>query len=291
MKGAVAMFAAMHSWSFRDRFKSDPAFTIFNCLDLTAEMGFTAIEIMAGKAGTPAGDLGSDDPAHLAKVMAHSAKRGIKVLCLSTYNDFAFVANEEWRLANIAYIKEWLAIAGSLGVPNIRMLTGYYNDKAPREKLEQLTREGIIECLPHAERAGVNMAIENHNSIFMQADEILELINSLGSKRLTACPDPSNWAGKEYWEPGAPREIKEKVIAGTAKLAPKATQSHLKIKGAPVDGKLIGHGDDLLTLLRSYRDANYTGGIAFESIGEGDLLAPLASAREVVESAIRTVEK
>ena len=283
------MFAAMHSWSFRDTFKNDPAFTIFNCLDATAAMGFTGIEIMAGAAGNPGGDLGSSAPAHLEKVMRHAAKCGVKVLSLSTYNDFAFVANEEWRLANIAYIKEWLGIAGSLGVPNIRMLTGYYNDKAPREKLEHLTREGIVECIPFAERAGVNMAIENHNSIFVEADDILNLINSLGSKRLTACPDPSNWVGGAFWEPNAPRELIGKVLASAATLAPKMTQSHLKIKGAPVGGKLAGFGDDLVPLLRSYHNAGYTGGIAFESIGDGDLLAPLTAAREVVEAAIRTL--
>ena len=285
------MFPALHSWSFRDRFKSDPAFTIFDCLNATAEMGFTGIEIMAGMAGSPAGDLGSDDPAHLQKVMKHAAKRGVKVLCLSTYNDFAFVANEEWRLANIAYVKRWLGIAGDLGVPNIRMLTGYYNDAAPREKLEQLTREGIVECLPHAERAGVNMALENHNTIFLQAAEIMSLIAELGSPRLTTCPDPSNWVGAEYWEPRAPRAVKETVLRSTATVAPRATQSHLKIKGTPVDGKLAGHGDDLLPLLRCYHDAGYRGGIAFESIGDGDLLAPLTTAREVVEAAIRTLEK
>jgi sugar phosphate isomerase/epimerase len=138
------MFAAMHSWSFRDRFKADPTFTIFDCIDATRDMGFTGIEIMAGMAGSPPEHLGSDDPVHLGKVMKHAEKRGVKVLSLATYNDFAFVANEEWRLANIAYIKRWLGIAGKLGVPNIRMLSGYYNDKAPRERLEQLTREGII---------------------------------------------------------------------------------------------------------------------------------------------------
>jgi sugar phosphate isomerase/epimerase len=284
------MIAAMHSWSFRDRF-NDPEFTIFDCLDATAEMGFTGIEIMAGMAGKPAEHLGSDDPAHLEKVMKHAARRGVRVLSLATYNDFAFVANEEWRLANIAYIKRWLGVAGALGVPNIRMLTGYYNDKAPRERLEHLTREGIIECIPHAEKANVNMAIENHNSIFVQADEILGLIKELGSPRLTACPDPSNWGGNEFWGDNAPREIREHVFNSAAKLAAKATQSHLKIKGAPVDGKPAGFGDELERLLRSYKKAGYDGALAFESIGEGDLLAPLPKAREVVEATIRKIEK
>jgi hypothetical protein len=285
------MFAAMHSWSFRDRFAKDPAFTIFDCLDATAEMGFTGIEIMAGRAGAPAEHLGSDQPAHLEKVVRHAEKRGVKILSLATYNDFAFVANEEWRLANIAYIQRWLGIAGSMGVPNIRMLTGYYNDKAPRERLEQLTRDGIRDCVPHAEAAGVNMAIENHNSIFVEAGEILALIDEIGSPRLTACPDPSNWGGKEFWEAGCSDAVRERVFGNAAKLAGRATQSHLKIKGEPVNGKLAGFGDGLLRLLRSYQQAGYRGGMAFESIGEGDLLAPLVKAREVVEAAIRCVEK
>jgi sugar phosphate isomerase/epimerase len=285
------MFAAMHSWSFCDRFKNDPDFTIFNCLDATAEMGFTAIEIMAGQAGTPAGHLGSDAPTHLENVMKHARKCGVAVLSFATYNDFAFVANEEWRLDNIAYIKRWLGIAGSLGVPNIRMLTGYYNDKAPRERLEHLTREGIIECVPYAEKANVNMAIENHNTIFFQASEILGLIDELRSPRLTACPDPSNWGGSEFWTAEAPRAVREHVFDSAARLATKATQSHLKINGLPVDGKLAGFGDDLERLLRSYKNAGYNGGLAFESCGTGDLLAPLPLARKIVEAAIEKIER
>jgi len=280
------MFPAMHSWSFRNVFKEDPTYDIFKCLDKTADMGFTGIEIMSGKAGSPAGDLGSDDMAHLEKVMEHAEKRGVKVLSLATYNDFAFTPNEEWRLENIAYIKDWLRIAGQIGVPNIRMLTGYYNDHTPHEQLEQLTRDGIKECIAAAEEAGVNMATENHNSIFMDADAMLALFDELGSPRLTTCPDPSNWGGKEFWSDDCPAEVREKVFTSAAKLAPRATQSHLKIKGAPVDGKLVGFGDDLTRLLKAYKDAGYDGAIAFESIGDGDLLEPLVAAREVVEKAI-----
>lgn len=280
------MFAALHSWSFRDAFQEDPAFDIFRCIDRTADMGFTGIEIMSGKAGAPAEHLGSADPAHLEKVMKHARARGVKVLSLATYNDFAFTPNEAWRKENIAYVKEWLGIAGSLGVPNIRMLTGYYNDITPRDELERLTREGIMECIPHAEKAGVNMAVENHNTIFMQADEIVVLIDECGSDRLTTCPDPSNWGGNDFWNADCPGDVKELVLTSAAKLAPKATQSHLKIKGAPVDGMLAGFGDGLARLLQSYKDAGYDGGIAFESIGEGDLLEPMVAAREVLEKAI-----
>jgi hypothetical protein len=78
------------------------------------------------------------------------------------------------------------------------------------------------------------------------------------------------------------------MFASVAKLAPLATQSHLKIKGIR-DGKLIGWGDDLVRLLRIYRDAGYDGAIAFESVADGDLVAPLAEARAIVQAAIDRV--
>ena len=285
------MRAAMHSFSFRNRFKEDKDFTIFKALDLTASWGFTGIEIMSGAAGAtpPGGDFASDDPAFLKSVRKYADALGIRIDSLSTYNDFAHTSNEEWRLANIAYIKRWLKIAGDLGVPNIRMLTGYFPADKDRTYIENLTRAGIAECIPVAEACGVNMSIENHSSVFAEADEILALIRELDSPRLTTCPDPTNWGGKEFWESNGSTVVREKVFNSAAALAPKATQSHLKIKGITPDGQLIGFGHDLDRLLRSYRAANYDGAIAFESIAEGDLLAPLAEARKIVEVAIARI--
>jgi len=282
------MRAAMHSYSFRNCFKTDRQFTIFKALDLTAAWGFTGIEIMSGAAGaSPAGgDFGSDDPAFLNSVCTYAESLGIRIDCLSTYNDFAHTTNEEWRLANIAYVKRWLKLAGDLGVPNIRMLTGYFSQGQDRRHIENLVRAGITECLPVAEACGVNMAIENHSSVFIEAAEILALIREFDSPRLTTCPDPTNWGGKEFWDANPPAAVRENVFHSTAALAPKATQSHLKIKGITPDHQLDGFGADLDRILRSYRAARYDGAIAFESIAEGDLLAPLAEARTIVETAI-----
>ena len=282
------MKTALHTWSFRNHFQNDPNFTLFKALDITAEMGFRSVEIMAGKAGSPPGDFAADDIAYLQSVARHAAALDIEILALATYNDFAYVKDEAWRLANIEYIKKWLRLAGEMGVLNIRMLTGYSIEGERRERLEQLTIDGIRACVPVAEAAGVNMALENHNSIFFSADEILWLLNEIGSPRLTTCPDPTNWS-KNFFASAAPEE-REMVFEGAAKIAPYATQSHIKIKGVQ-DDKLQGYGDDLERLLRIYHNANYNGAIAFESIADGDLLAPLPQARQIVEDAITRVEK
>jgi sugar phosphate isomerase/epimerase len=286
------MRTALHSWSLRNRFKADPAFDIFKALEITAELGFTGIEIMTGKAGSAPEDIGGDTTGHLQKVKQRAESLGITIDCLSTYNDFAFTPNEQWRLANIQYIKTWLRLAGELDVPNIRLLTGYDVKGENRARLEDLVRSGIAECIPIAEASGVNLALENHSSIFLSADEIISLIKSLGSARLTTCPDPTNWGGNEFWQENCPGDLRENVFASAAKLAPYATQSHLKIKGITKDDQLAGFGSDLGRLLQSYHNAGYTGPVTFESIADGDdLLAPLAAARKIVEAAIQRIDQ
>lgn len=286
------MYPGMHSFSFREKFK-DSAYTIFDCLDETAEMGFASIEVMAGKAGAPAEHFGSDDPAHLEKVFAHAEKRGVRISCVSTFNDFAYLKDEDWRLDNIAYIQKWLGLAGQFGVPNLRMLTGYYGDLGTSEWQQTQTRTGIEQCIEAAETAGVNMAIENHNTIFFTAHDITGLIRDFrrgkDTQCATACPDPSNWGGKAFWD-GDP-DARADVVRQSKLIAPYMTNSHLKIKGMPTDGKLNGFEDSLEEILGAWAAAGYDGPIHFESVGDGDLLEPLPTAKDVVEKTIAKLQQ
>ncbi len=142
---------------------------------------------------------------------------------------------------------------------------------------------GIGECVPVAEEAGVNMAIENHNSIFMKGEEIVGLIERFGSERLTTCPDPSNGC-RNFFKPECTPAERDGVYANLAVMAPYATAAHLKVRGLKENGEPLVW--DLPRLLRIYRRTGYDGPITFESIAEGDLLAPLAAARQALEAAI-----
>jgi len=111
----------------------------------------------------------------------------------------------------------------------------------------------------------------------------------MGSARLTTCPDPSNWGRKAFFE-GDP-QAKQTVLDGARIVAPRATQSHLKVRGIAPDGTIPGFGNDLVELVRIYATAGYDGPLAFESVGDGDLLEPLVQAREIVEKAIAEVKQ
>ncbi|HYE08242.1 MAG TPA: sugar phosphate isomerase/epimerase family protein [Planctomycetota bacterium] len=280
------MRAGLHSWSFRERFRADPSFGIRDFIAIAADLGFTGVELLTGMAGGDTGHLGTAEPRAVEAIVRFAESRGVRVDSFSTYNDFAHVPNEAWRLANIAYVKEWLALAGACGVPNIRMLTGYHVRGASQVRLQRLTLDGIRECAPHAERARVNMALENHSSVFLEAEDILWLIAEIGSPRLTTCPDPTNWSAA-FLAGTADAAERELVFRGVELVAPRATQSHLKIAGITADGHLQGFGaDGLGRLIRIYRDAGYAGALAFEHVGPGDVQRELALAKVIVDRAI-----
>jgi sugar phosphate isomerase/epimerase len=148
-----------------------------------------------------------------------------------------------------------------------------------------MTLAGIKEVIPVAEETGTVMAVENHNSIFFSADDILMLINDLGTDTIKACPDPSNWV-KGFLTDECSAEERETVFEGVSKLAPYAVQSHLKVAGITDDGKLAGFGDDLDRLVMIYADAGYEGCLAFETTGKEDGLPNLKQAREILQATI-----
>ena len=278
------MIPALHSWSCRERFKVG-GFTAHDFITLAADSGFTAVELMTGKAGHLQ-HIASEDPAYLADLLRFAASKGVRIACWSTYNDFAFVPNEAWRQDNIAYIQRWARIAGETGVPNLRMLTGYRVKGVGDIRLQNLVIDGIKVCVEDAERYGVNLAIENHNSIFFEAEDIRWLIDHIGSERLTTCPDPSNWATRDFLEGTGPADERERVFAGAEALAPLATESHFKVLGFTEDGDIQGWGHEIERLTGIYAAAGYEGCLAVEYIGSGVLEADLPRARERIEAAI-----
>ncbi len=284
------MRTALHSWSFHRRFASDPAFSPYDLIAIAADLGFSGVELLTGQAGGTGGHLRSEDPAEIARIVRFAQGKGVRVDCFSTYNDFAFTPNEEWRLANIAYIQRWLPLAGDLGVPNIRMLTGYWVKGRSQIALMRMVLEGIRACVPFAERAGVNMALENHSAVYLEAEDILWLIDEVGSARLTTCPDPTNWSNA-FLEDAADRPEREMVFQGVELIAPRMTESHLKIRAILPDGTLAGFGSELDRLLAIYHRAGYQGAIAFEHVGPGDTVAELARAKAIVDAAIARVTR
>ena len=276
------MYTAMHSYSYRDRFK-DAEFGPREFLTEVGSHGFKSVEVMTGTPGNVQKDIGTDDVGKLHELEKFGRDRGVEIHCLSTYNDFSLL-DESRRCEQIKDLQKWIAIAGTLGIPNIRLLTGYYSDSEEYEKQEQLTLDGIRECVPAAEAANVHLAIENHSTVFVSGNDVAWVIEQIGSPWVTACPDPSNMM------PGfhdASPKAQSFVYAGAARMAKYATNSHLKVTGITSDGSLIGW--DIDRLLRVYKRAGYDGPITLESIIPGDLTTLLPDIKKIIDKAITRV--
>ncbi|GMV80725.1 MAG: hypothetical protein AMXMBFR7_19090 [Planctomycetota bacterium] len=272
------MRIGLHSFSRREAFKN-PGYDVFAFLDEAGAWGFESVEIMTGAAGKPPADIGGDSPEHLKRVCAYAAERGAAVHCFSTYNDFAFVGNEAWRQENVRYIRDWIRKAAGCGVPNLRLLSGYWAKDRAHEELERLVIDEVRGCCELAEREGVNLAFENHSTIFLYAEDIERLLRAVESPRLTTCPDPTNGFAIAEGKAG---EL-ERMYANLERLAPKATNAHLKVFG--IEGGTLS-GFDLERVLRTFAEADYTGPLHLELVTADADPRVLGQAREIVSAAL-----
>ena len=255
------MKPGLHSWSRREAFKNDDQYDAYRFIDEAADWGFEHVELMTGKAPDNLAHIPSEDIGELEQLMSYASNKGVTIDCWSTYNDFSFTPNEEWRIQNIEYIEKWIIIAKQTGVPNLRFLTGYIPEGEDVAALEQMVIDGTKRCVALAEEHGVNLALENHNALFMYADDIKRFFEMFKSDRLTTCPDPSN-GFNSIFKDGPDDETMEKLYANAEALIPMATNAHLKVQDAQFSPF------DLERLLGMYQAHGFTSTVQFEMIGD-----------------------
>ncbi len=282
------MYSSIHTYSFRRHF-ADGTHDFYSAVDWAAEHGFHAMEFMVGNGmkAQPEAGLPDVQGTTVLRAVEYAHRRGVRITSFSTYNDFG-APDDETRGRHLAFIREWIGRAREAGVPYLRFLTGYYREGHDRSWQEARTADGIREVVEVARQAGIGLSTENHNTIFLSADELVALVQEHGPT-LSLCPDPTNWVRRFYEDEQSPREVAYRELV---KVAPFATQSHLKVRGITAEGELTGL--DLTRLLRIYHAAGYTGPIAFEAVtvddGQpGDLLADLPRARQILEQRISQV--
>jgi sugar phosphate isomerase/epimerase len=129
--------------------------------------------------------------------IAESRGLAIPMLCCSP--DFTH-PDGDFRRAQIAQEKGWIDMAAALGAKFCRVLSGQRRPEVSRERGIQFAAECIEACLPHAEKSGVTLVIENHYKDnywqypeFAQKMEVFcELVARIDSPWFGINYDPSN---------------------------------------------------------------------------------------------------
>lgn len=190
------------------KLQAEPAWDIFGLLDEAVKLGLDGLHLTAV-------DLGSTEPAHLAKVRAAAEERGLYL----EYNFSMDSAAYDIRLQNT--IPEGIAICRALGSDlgkismDIHRPHPVCGTRFHHQVMVQLKGliDKLIEAAPLAAEAGVRLAVENHTEAF--SDEVLWVIDQVDHPFVGACVDTNNSL-----------MVGEDPIEAVAKLAPRAFCNH-----------------------------------------------------------------
>jgi sugar phosphate isomerase/epimerase len=254
-------------------------FPIERVIQSAAELGFDGVEILHRQ-------MAEETPAYCNKLKQLAFKHGLALPMLSIHQDFVSPDAGE-RRTHIAHTEKCIDLAAQLGIPAIRLnsgrwktiksfddlmkvkgaeppLQGYTNDDAFRWVVES-----IRACLPHAEKAGVAMALENHWGLTTDIDMLLRIWREVNSPWLVINADTGNFPGDPY--------------EGLAKIAPHA---------AIVQAKTYYGGGEWYTLNLDYkriakilRDAGFRGWVSLEMEGKEAPDAAVPKSLDVLRAA------
>ncbi len=123
--------------------------------------------------------LRSLDRDHLKKIKKTCLERGLSIACLGVSNDFGRPAGEQDAVQKL--IREGIDTAQFLGAPVVRLFAGSVRGGQTREAVWKRTVEGLKQAAAYGEKAGVVVALQNHNhgNIAATGDDIVRLLKEV----------------------------------------------------------------------------------------------------------------
>jgi L-ribulose-5-phosphate 3-epimerase len=246
-------------WHFRT-----PKYPVEQVIEDAARLGFDGVEILHRQ-------MTDESPAYVNKLKQAAFRLGLALPMLSIHQDFISPKAEERKEA-VDHTIKCIDLASRLGIPSIRLNSGRWNTIASFDDLMKVKgneppiegytdedafrwcEEGIKECLPAAERAGVLLALENHWGLTTKTESLLRIHKAVASPWLGINLDTGNYPGDPYPE--------------IEKLAPVASI---------VQAKTYYGGGEWYTLDLDYkriagilRKANFAGWVSLEMEGKED---------------------
>jgi sugar phosphate isomerase/epimerase len=250
-------------WHFRTE-----RYPVEKVIEDAARLGFEGVEILHRQ-------MEAETPAYLNRLKHAAFRSGLSLPMLSIHQDFVSPKAAE-RAEHISHTKHCVDLAAQMGIPAIRLNSGRWKtiksfddlmkvkgNEPPLEgyKLDDAFRwcvDSIRECLPHAEKAGVILALENHWGLTTDIDMLLRIHREVDSPWLGINLDTGNFPGDPY--------------TGIEKLAPHATIVQAKTYYG--GGEWYTLDLDYKRIARILRAAGFKGWVSLEMEGK----EPAASA-------------
>lgn len=177
----------------------------------------------------------NDKEKELKELPGMLEKSGLLLAAFATGNNFAHM-DEAGRRENIEIVKNAVEEAAELHAPVLRIFGGNHCEAGGEEGIEtdnglQMIIDCIGECLPHAEKHGVVLALENHGKLPAHSYELKAVVEHFGSPFLKVMFDSANFMGNSMHEP-------ENTLSAYERLSEHIVHVHVKDFGPAITTNL-----------------------------------------------------
>jgi sugar phosphate isomerase/epimerase len=163
------------------------------------------------------------DREHLKKIKKRCLERGLTIACVGVSNDFGRASQDQEAVQQ--QIREGIDTAQFLGVPVVRLFAGYVQRGESREAVWKRTVAGLQRAADYAEKAGVLVAVQNHNhnNVTSTGEDVVRLLKEVNHPWCSHILDSGQYLGSRG-AGGAKADDKRRFnvydsIARTASLA------------------------------------------------------------------------
>jgi sugar phosphate isomerase/epimerase len=198
--------------AFMDELCVEGSMSIRDWVKLAAPLGIEGLEFYSGF-------LELREPTGWPSARREVEQAGMTIPMLCCSPDFTH-PDADFRRRQVEQEKQWIDMAAALGAKYCRVLSGQRRPEVSRGDGIRFAAECIEACLPHAERAGVTLVIENHYKdnywqypeFAQRMDVFCALVGRIDSPHFGVNYDPSNTflAGEDPLE--LLRRVKHRVL-------------------------------------------------------------------------------
>ncbi|MEH7234954.1 sugar phosphate isomerase/epimerase family protein [Bacillus sp. JJ1562] len=260
MKTSLSMYS-LHKYTVNEDLD------VFGFIDYASSIGLDGVELL---------DMyWKDMEQEIPKVQLLLSERNLMVSAYDLSNNFVKTSQEE-RNIEIQKVNKGIDVAKKLNTNVIRIFSG---DLAENVSFEQ-GKSWIIECLKqvasYAEEKGIILAIENHGYFAGRSEQVIELIEAVGSTHVRSTLDTGNFLLVDEDPKHAVSALKQYVSHVHFKdfiNMGKEYEGHAfrSLSGDKFLGTVAGEGRvDLQHVIEELESVNYNGWLSVEYEGTDD---------------------
>jgi sugar phosphate isomerase/epimerase len=139
------------------------------------------------------------DTSFINKFKKQAFLLGLDISGTGIRNDFAN-PDKEIRMADIKLARKWIEAASEMGAPVLRVFAGPQPDGHTWEETSEWMAEALSICAYHGSRNGVVIGVQNHGDMLKSADEVLKILDMVGSEWLGTIVDTGFFLTEDPYE-------------------------------------------------------------------------------------------